>query len=464
MRDRWPVGWMLGRRAGLGAWSAQRVALAAVAAALLLSAAWLGQIAPLLAQETDAEAAADPKSVAEVRISGLSGTLTYGGSDSFTVTASNLTTVVGYDVIVSRNNGTLGIGACGTGSQTQRVSGVTSQDLSFTVHACWAGSGTVTAVVRRSGLTINENAYSQAVTVQATAPQAPKRPSAPKPQAREFTAQWQAPSNTGGTALTGYRVVMRKDGASWPADDSSDVKKVGASTRSQRFSGLLPNRIYWFRVKACNGANQTRCSGWSPQASVTLPIGRPREPTWGDFESKSTQIRVSWSAPDDTGGVGLTGYGLRHWQKGGTEPSSAQVTVNAQTSARAFTGLTPNTTYRFSIQACNGTRPVQRVDQHGRDDAADTDAKVYAALGDDEARPGGANPSSRPRDASLARGLERAGRRGLGDHALRRPDTGKVPPAPGRRTEVSSRTSTTITGLTNGTSYQVKVRAANTTG
>ena len=146
---------------------------------------------------------------------------------------------------------------------------------------------------------------------------------------------------------------MRPNGASWPPD--SQAKKVGASTRSQRFSGLSPNRIYWFKVKACNGANQTRCSGWSPQASVTLPIDTPGTPRWGSFTAETTQIRVSWSAPGDTGGVGLTGYGLRHWRKGATEPSSAQVVVNAQTSARTFGGLAPNTGYRFSIQACNGT-------------------------------------------------------------------------------------------------------------
>ena len=145
---------------------------------------------------------------------------------------------------------------------------------------------------------------------------------------------------------------MRPNGASWPPD--SRATKVGASTRSQRFSGLTPNRIYWFKVKACNGATQTRCSGWSPQASVTLPIDTPGTPRWGSFTAETTQIRVTWSAPGDTGGVGLTGYGLRHWRKGATEPSSAQVVVNAQTSARTFTGLAPNTGYRFSIQACNG--------------------------------------------------------------------------------------------------------------
>ena len=47
---------------------------------------------------------------------------------------------------------------------------MTSQNLSFTVRACAAGTGTVTAVVRRTGLTTNEDAASQGVTVQARAP------------------------------------------------------------------------------------------------------------------------------------------------------------------------------------------------------------------------------------------------------------------------------------------------------
>ena len=123
------------------AWPARRVALAVVAGLLVVSAAWLGGQGPVGAQDGEGEAAADPKSVAEVRISGLSGSLTYGGSDGFTVTASNLTTVVAYDVIVSRNNGTLGIGACGTGSQTQRVSGVTSQNSASRCTAVGPGAG-----------------------------------------------------------------------------------------------------------------------------------------------------------------------------------------------------------------------------------------------------------------------------------------------------------------------------------
>ena len=346
------------------------VALGTVVGLLLVSAALLGQYTPLQAQEEESsEAEGAPRNVAGVRISGLSGSLTYGGRDSFTVEAFNLTTVLAYDVIVSRHTSSLGIGACGTAAQSRRVTGVDSQRLTFTVHGCAAGSGTVTAVVRRSGLTTNEGAANQTVTVTATAPAAPARPTAPNPKPREFTAQWRAPGTTGGAALTGYHVLMRANGAAWPPD--SQAKKVGATTRSYTFSGLSPNRIYWFKVKACNGANQTRCSGWSSQASVTLPIDNPGTPRWGSFSADATQIRVTWSAPSYTGGVGLTGYGLRHWRVGASEPSSAQVTVNAQTTSRTFSGLASDTSYRFSIQACNGpNRCSGWTNKDGRTDSA----------------------------------------------------------------------------------------------
>ena len=361
-------------------WPARRVGLAVVAGLLLLSAALLGQYTPLQAQgEESSEAEGAPRNVAGVRISGLSGTLTSGSSDSFTVEAFNLTTVLAYEVIVSRNNSTLGIGACGTASQSRSVSGVDSQRLTFTVHGCALGSGTVTAVVRRSGLTTNEGAASQGVTVQATptvtatpqptAPEAPARPTDRDKGPTRFTAQWQAPGTTGGAALTGYHVIMRANSAAWPPD--SQAKKVGATTRSYTFTGLSPNRIYWFKVKACNGVNQTRCSGWSSQASVTLPIDNPGTPSWGSFSAEATQIRVRWSAPSYTGGASLTGYGLRHWRVGASEPSSAQVTVNAQTTSRTFSGLASDTSYRFSIQACNGpNRCSGWTNKDGRTDSA----------------------------------------------------------------------------------------------
>ena len=435
------------------------VALGAVAGLLLVSAALLGQYTPLQAQEEESsEAEGAPRNVAGVRISGLSGSLTYGGRDSFTVEAFNLTTVLAYEVIVSRNSSSLGIGACGTAAQSRSVTGVDSQRLTFTVHGCAAGRGTVTAVVRRSGLTTNEGAASQTVTVTATAPAAPARPTAPNPKAREFTAQWQAPGDTGGTALTGYHVIMRPNGAAWPPD--SQAKKVGATTRSQRFTGLAPNRIYWFKVKACNGANQTRCSGWSSQASVTLPIDSPGTPRWGSFSAEATQIRVTWSAPSDTGGVGLTGYGLRHWRVGASEPSSAQTVVNAQTTSRTFSGLASATAYRFSIQACNGPSRCSGW-THKDGTTKQTPTPTPTAAPTEPGRVG--RPDVSPRDAALLVDWDAPGD---GGSAITHYDVGRRAGTTGAwtETEVRGRTSTTISGLTNGTAYQVRVRAVNHRG
>ncbi len=444
-------------------WPARRVALGAVVGLLLVSAALLGQYTPLQAQEEESsEAEGAPRNVAGVRISGLSGSLTFGGSDSFTVEAFNLTTVLAYEVIVSRNTSSLGIGACGTASQSRSVSGVDSQRLTFTVHGCAAGSGTVTAVVRRSGLTTNEGAASQTVTVTATAPAAPARPTAPNPKARAFTARWQAPTETGGTALTGFRVVMRANGASWPGDNSSNVQQVGASSRSHTFDHeLTPNRIYWFRVQACNGAQHTRCSSWSPQASVTLPIGRPKEPTWRTFDEAATAITVQWRAPGDTGGVGLTGYGLRHWRPGtDREPSSAQAVVNAQTTSRTFSGLAADTAYRFSIQACNGpNRCSGWTNKDGRTDPTPTPPPTP-----DPTKPSRVGrPAIDARDAALHVDWDAPGD---GGSAITHYDVQHRAGTSGAwtSTEVRGRTSTTISGLTNGTSYQVQVRAVNAKG
>ena len=295
----------------------------------------------------------------------------------------------------------------------------------------------------------------------------PARPTAPNPKAREFTAQWQAPGDTGGTALMGYHVIMRPNGAAWPPD--SQAKKVGATTRSQRFSKLTPNRIYWFRVKACNGAQHSRCSGWSPQASVTLPIGRPDEPTWGSFTEESTQIRVTWRAPDDTGGVGLTGYGLRHWRKGASEPSSAQVVVNAQTSERTFGGLTPDTAYRFSIQACNGTdRCSGWTNKDGKTPPTPTPPPEPPPP--EATKPGRVGqPTVDARDAALYVDWTAPGDGGaaISHHDIRyRAGTSgpwtetRVPPT---ATETVP-TDMTVSSLSNGTAYQVQVRACNTHG
>ena len=65
---------------------------------------------------------------------------------------TKLSAAVAYEVIVSSDNAAgLGIGACGTASQTQTVTGVAAQTLTFFLYVCTEASGTLTAELRPDG-------------------------------------------------------------------------------------------------------------------------------------------------------------------------------------------------------------------------------------------------------------------------------------------------------------------------
>ena len=104
--------------------------------------------APLQAQEAaDGASAPGPG----IRLVDLSDYPTHTTVDRFEVEVFNLTATAAYQIIVARDNASLGIGACGTASQTQKVTGVAAKTLELFVYACAVGGGTVTAEVRRSG-------------------------------------------------------------------------------------------------------------------------------------------------------------------------------------------------------------------------------------------------------------------------------------------------------------------------
>ncbi len=86
-----------------------------------------------------------------IRLSGLSDYPTHLTVDGFMVELTNLSATEEYQVTVSSDSAGLGIGGCGTASQTATVTGVEARELRFLVYACAVGEATVTAEVRRTG-------------------------------------------------------------------------------------------------------------------------------------------------------------------------------------------------------------------------------------------------------------------------------------------------------------------------
>ncbi|MCY3748012.1 MAG: fibronectin type III domain-containing protein [Chloroflexi bacterium] len=358
---------------------------------MLLSAVWLGQVAPLLAQEGVGIAFDD-----------LSREPTETTVDRFGVELSNLDAATTYAVVVASDNATaLGIGACGTAAQAQTVTGVTAQDLAIVVYACALGSGTLTAEVRAAGAATAAATVSRALTVLAIPEGAPPGvPGAapasaatrgatkagtpglvpsisfPTTTSTSIKVTWGAPSN-GGRALTGYGLLLWRTGTQQPPWGDALVK--GTAPREHTYTGLQPATSYQFRIHACNGTDS--CGHWThppkeattqpaptatatptPTATATArPTPAPTVGPPGQVQSLSTSNRtatsvtVHWSPHRDTGGRALTGFGLLRREQPNAWPPHDQATVVGAASRRhTFTRLKYGRGQGVQIRACNG--------------------------------------------------------------------------------------------------------------
>ena len=378
------------------AWPARRVGLAAVAGLLLLSAAWLGHVAPLLAQDGVGIAFDD-----------LSSVPTHTTVDRFHVKVTGLSAAATYEVRVSSDRPTgLGFGACDTASQTQTVSGAASHTVTFVLYACLVVEGTVRAEVREAGAATAAATVSQALSVLAIPDWVPAEQrlarGASGPVARagrpgivsgihfdtirdtSFRVKWSPPSDGGN--LTGYGLLWWTGHVQNDKPAYGDATSIGVPTtfqenginkQAQTLSGLTAGTTYHYLMHACN---QTICGHWSypaksvtttgtaptpetsPAPAPTTPTATPAPPdrphTIKFHDTTSTSVRVTWSAAANTGGAPLTGFDLRYWPHDSNNPNTepgatTQRADGGSDRSETVQGLAANTTYELKMRACN---------------------------------------------------------------------------------------------------------------
>jgi hypothetical protein len=161
-----------------------------------------------------------------------------------------------------------------------------------------------------------------------------------------------------------------------------------------------------------------------------------------------TSATVSWSAP--SGGGPPSSYRITPYA--GSDPKSATTVAGSATSA-AVTGLTAGTEYTFTVRAAN---------EGGAGPESDRSNAIT---------PGSATPPAPPTDVVA----QPASRSALVSWSAPAADGGSpvttqtVTPYVGSAAQTpvqvgGTATSTTVSGLTNGTSYTFKVTATNTAG
>ena len=156
---------------------------------------------------------------------------------------------------------------------------------------------------------------------------------------------WDAPDYDGGSAITGY----------WAQAYTSDGTLIDGAVCSTTgtacgITGLTNGVGYRFSVRATNDLG---FSDYATLSSTYAPIANvvPDAPTGVSAVAAVGAATVSWSAPSFDGGIPLTGYWAQAYSVGGTLIIGAVCPTTDTTCT--ITGLSPATTYRFSVRATN---------------------------------------------------------------------------------------------------------------
>ena len=330
---------------------------------------------------------------------------------------------------------------CGTFSPTPPSGSGLSSSISLTYTAGTVPTGGKTTAYCASGAAPNGdhiqylNSLSPQLTIyvtgmsaSATVPGAPTIGTATAGNT-QATVSFTAPASNGGSAITGYTVTSSPGG----------VTATGTAS-SITVTGLTNGTAYTFTVTATNAVGTGTASAASN--SVT-PATTPSAPTITGITAGNAQLSVAFTAGAD-GGSAITNY--KYSTDGGS--TFTAVSPAATTSPIVITGLTNGTTYSVQIKAVNaigdGTATATTTGTPSTTPSAPTITGITVGSS----------------QLSVAFTAGATGGSAITNYKYST-DGGST------FTAVSPAATTSpivITGLTNGTTYSVQIKAVNTNG
>ena len=168
---------------------------------------------------------------------------------------------------------------------------------------------------------------------------------------------WNAPTDTGETAITSYDLRYIRDDATDRSDGNWSVETgVGTpSNRSYTIPGLQGGVKYEIQLRAHNDGGH---GPWSQAGADEPTTVKPAAPTITSITRGDRTLAVVWSAPADTGGGVITAYDVRYIETSEDETDDANWTVrdNAWRSGDlryVISSLTNTTGYDVQVRAVN---------------------------------------------------------------------------------------------------------------
>jgi uncharacterized repeat protein (TIGR02543 family) len=246
---------------------------------------------------------------------------------AWTAPAANGAAITSYTVQAYNDSGTAVSGAICTISAPSTSCDVTSNLI--------AGSNYTFKVVATNAAGTGSASTASAAAAINAAPSAPRNVTATGSNG-SATVSWDAPSDSRGSAVTGYTVTAYTAG-----NIAAGTCTATAPTETCSVTGLTNGELYTFKVTATNGIGT---SAQSTASAAVKPSTIPSAPTSVVASAGDASASISFTAPATDGGSSITGYVVT---------ASDGTTASGTSSPIRITGLANESAYTFTVKATN---------------------------------------------------------------------------------------------------------------
>ena len=161
-----------------------------------------------------------------------------------------------------------------------------------------------------------------------------------KPADSSAILTWDAPLDNGGTPVTSYKIEYRLDGAS-----TYTTVLVPAPAATKTITPLLNSTKYFFKITAITAFASSPTTAESDVTPATIPLSVTNVVA----TAAASSATITWTAPAKDGGSPITQYLVTY----GTTIAQVSVLPGQTTLTTTISGLVNGTSYTFKVQAVN---------------------------------------------------------------------------------------------------------------
>ncbi len=178
---------------------------------------------------------------------------------------------------------------------------------------------------------------------------AASKPNSPSPRSANFASDgsvlltWYAPSDNGGSPITGYRVEMSTNGNTF-----ADLTTTAGNVLSASAPRANPGVVVSFRIYAITALGESNASS---VVRLQTPFLKPTAPLNFTAVDNGSSVAVAWAVPENLGGATSASYRVQFSRDAGATWSTSTVTNNLSANTiRPSKG----TTWQYRVAANTG--------------------------------------------------------------------------------------------------------------